>query len=208
MLPTSQMRRRLIHQKVGRIEEQFNESEARLSPPLRTAVVLKTSSPRKRKEPRDGSGDLLGNRVRHVARGLSRTVCILGRACRLDTGRSSRRRYARDVALAVLHGQHPREQFQQSRFARAVRADQHDALAAFDLEVHTAIHDEIAIRMIHVFQRSRCPLRAGCGRSHRFLARQLLRRSVSICFAPAKRAFWRGNDRQAAAATAISFCWL
>jgi hypothetical protein len=40
-----------------------------------------------------------------------------------------------EFALALLRLQRAAEDFQQRRFARAVRPDQHGALAALDLEV-------------------------------------------------------------------------
>ena len=40
------------------------------------------------------------------------------------------------LARAALDGKHAGEQLEQRGFARAVRADQHDALFAFGFEIH------------------------------------------------------------------------
>ena len=52
----------------------------------------------------------------------------------------------------MLHGQHAGEQFEKSRFARAIRADQHGALTALGMKLHPAINNQVAIGMIDIFQ--------------------------------------------------------
>src|SRR5882724_9316537 len=58
-----------------------------------------------------------------------------------------------ELARAMLHGQHPREQLEKSRFPRAIRPDEHGSLTALGLVFHSAINNEIAIGMIDIFQR-------------------------------------------------------
>jgi hypothetical protein len=56
-----------------------------------------------------------------------------------------------ELARAVLHGQHSREQLEKSRFASAIRADKHGALTALGMKLHSAINNKIAIGMIDIF---------------------------------------------------------
>src|SRR5438045_6370638 len=58
-----------------------------------------------------------------------------------------------ELAHPMLHGQHPGEQLENSRFSRAIGADKHGALTALGMKLHSAINNEIAIGMIDIFQR-------------------------------------------------------
>src|SRR5882724_9627359 len=58
-----------------------------------------------------------------------------------------------ELARAMLHGQHPGYQLEQSRFPRAIRPDEHGSLTALGLVFYSAINNEIAIGMIDIFQR-------------------------------------------------------
>ena len=60
-----------------------------------------------------------------------------------------------DLALALLEGQHAREQAQQRGLAGAVGADQRHLLAAPDLEAHAAIHHLLAVGLVHLDQLER-----------------------------------------------------
>jgi len=58
-----------------------------------------------------------------------------------------------EFAHATLHGQYPGEQFEKSRFSRAIRADQHGALTALGMILHSAINNHVAIGMIDILKR-------------------------------------------------------
>src|SRR2546423_13682349 len=56
-------------------------------------------------------------------------------------------------AGARLHGQHPRQEFQEGGFASAIRPHQHDALSAFGLKMNASINHIWPIGMMKVFER-------------------------------------------------------
>ena len=56
-------------------------------------------------------------------------------------------------ARAGLRLEHAGQNLQQGGFARAIRADEHDALAALGLEIHAAIDHVFAVGMVDVLQR-------------------------------------------------------
>src|SRR6266404_4891455 len=58
-------------------------------------------------------------------------------------------------AHATLYGQYPAQQFEKSRFPRAIRPDKHGALTALGMKLHSAINNQVAIGMIDIFQRDR-----------------------------------------------------
>src|SRR5436305_1235970 len=58
-----------------------------------------------------------------------------------------------EFTCAALHGQHPGEQLEKSRFPCAIRADKHSALTALGMKLHSAINNHVAIGMIDIFQR-------------------------------------------------------
>src|SRR5260370_42296541 len=58
-----------------------------------------------------------------------------------------------ELAHTMLHGQYPGQQLEKSRFSRAIGADEHGALTALGMILHSAINDEVAIGMIDIFQR-------------------------------------------------------
>ena len=60
-----------------------------------------------------------------------------------------------ELALAALHGQHTGKQFEQGRFAGAVRPDQHGALTALRLEVQSSINDQFAVCVVDILQSNR-----------------------------------------------------
>src|SRR5207237_1871398 len=56
-----------------------------------------------------------------------------------------------EFAHAMLHGQHPAQQLEKSRFSRAIRADKHGPLTALGMKLHSAINNELAVGMIDIF---------------------------------------------------------
>ena len=53
---------------------------------------------------------------------------------------------------ALLGMDHAGQDFQEGGFPRAIGADQHDALAAFGLEIHAAVNDVLAVGVVDVFE--------------------------------------------------------
>ena len=83
--------------------------------------------------------------VEHRALGVERVGAMLAEVTDL--------RVVPEVALAFLKRHHARQNFQQRGFARAVRPDQHRALAAFHREIEPAINLVRAVGHVDVHQR-------------------------------------------------------
>src|SRR5437762_7965816 len=59
-----------------------------------------------------------------------------------------------EFAHPMLHGQYPAQQLEKSRFARAIGTDKHGALTALGMILYSAINNDVAIRVIDIFQRN------------------------------------------------------
>ena len=148
--------RRLIHeQEIRRIDEQASEREAGFLPAGEYGDALEDVVLAEEEGGQDGAGLLLGELVglgaqlHHVFeyRGVELEVvaAILGEIAGDDI--------AAELAFAALNGNHAAENLEQGGLARAVGADEHDALAALDLQVEVAVDDVVAISLLHVLER-------------------------------------------------------
>ena len=130
-----EMRRRLVHQqKVRRIEQQLDEGEARFLAAAQNADRLENIVAAKEKRAENGAGGLFRNGIGDIEHALENGLpdvehldAMLGKVTNPDV--------VPEVALALLHRQNAGEQFEEGRFAGAVRPDQDGALSALGGEV-------------------------------------------------------------------------
>src|SRR5215510_6663326 len=113
-----------INSRLGGSSKSLTRASRLFSPPLRTLTLLKTSSPRNRKQP-----SKVRTNCSVTLRGVSKASS--------STVRSG------------LRPDHISQQFKESGFARAVGADQDDSLPTFGLEIHSAVNHSLTIRVVN-----------------------------------------------------------
>ena len=147
-----EMCRRLVHeQKVRRIEQQPDKGQSRLFATAQNRDGLENIVAAKQKRTEHSARGLFGYGIGHIAcaveNGMARVEHVDSVLREITCAH-----IMSEFAHAMLHGQHPGQQLEKSRFSRAIRADKHGALTALGMILHSAINNEIAIGMIDIFQ--------------------------------------------------------
>ena len=155
-----EVRRRLVHQQeVRRVEKKLHERESALLAAAEHGDRFEHVVAGEQERAEHGARGLLGHRLGRVERlgehgafGIQHLDAVLG----VVTGFHVQA----ELARAGLDRQDPREELEQRRFPRAVRADEHDPLAALGLEVHAPVDDVLTVRVMDVLQLDHAPAAA------------------------------------------------
>ena len=150
-----QVRRRLIHEEeVRRLDENTGEGEAGFFTTGEDRDGFVDIVFAEKKSAEDGAGLLLGELVFNGAQrhdvfenahaGIEVVETVLGEVAGHDVGA--------ELAGAALRGDDVGENLEERRFAGAVGADEHDALAAFAGEVEILVHDVVAVGLFDVLE--------------------------------------------------------
>ena len=134
----------LIHQeKVGRIEEKFDEGEAGFFPSAEDSHRFEDIVSAKKKGTENGSGGLLADgvggvedRFKNLMLHVERIPSMLGEVSDPDI--------VAEESFAALNGEGSTQKFEKRGFARSVGSDENRALASFGFEVEPPIHSEVA----------------------------------------------------------------
>ena len=139
-----QMGGRFIHQeKVGRVEQEFDEGEAGFFTTAENADRFKNIVPTKQERAQDRACRLFADGVGGVENGfenlmahIERIAAVLGKVTDPDV--------VAEESLSRLDGKGAPQKFEKGGFPRTVRADENGPLAALGLEVEIPIDGKIA----------------------------------------------------------------
>ena len=152
--PHIEVRRRLVHQQqVRRIQQHLGQRQTRLLPAAEHPDRLEDVVATEQEAAEQRAGELFGRPAVELQRLLEHAALRVQHVAAV-LREIARRHIVAEHALARLRREHAGQQLEQRRFARAVRTDQHRALAALGLEIQAPVDPQrLAVAEIDVLQR-------------------------------------------------------